>query len=44
MFNAISQVVTVTWLGLRTIGQRLGSSLATVSALVRCSTLNTTAG
>lgn len=30
MFNAISQVATVTWLGLRTIGQRLGSSLATV--------------
>ena len=28
MFNAISQVGTVTWLGLRTIGQRLGSSLA----------------
>ncbi|MFL6292030.1 MAG: ABC transporter permease [Thermoanaerobaculia bacterium] len=30
MFNALSQVATVTWLGLRTIGQRLGSSLATV--------------
>jgi putative ABC transport system permease protein len=30
MFNAISQVGTVTWLGLRTIGQRLGSSLATI--------------
>jgi putative ABC transport system permease protein len=30
MFNAISQVATVTWLGLRTLGQRLGASLATV--------------
>lgn len=30
MFNALSQVATVTWLGLRTVGQRLGSSLATV--------------
>jgi putative ABC transport system permease protein len=30
MLNALSQVVTVTWLGLRTVGQRLGSSLATV--------------
>ena len=30
MFNTLSQVVTVTWLGLRTVGQRLGSSLATV--------------
>lgn len=30
MLNAFSQVGTVTWLGLRTIGQRLGSSLATV--------------
>lgn len=30
MFNALSQVATVTWLGLRTIGQRLGSSLATI--------------
>jgi putative ABC transport system permease protein len=30
MFNALSQIATVTWLGLRTIGQRLGSSLATV--------------
>ena len=30
MFNSISQVGTVTWLGLRTIGQRLGSSLATI--------------
>lgn len=30
MFNALSQVATVSWLGLRTIGQRLGSSLTTV--------------
>lgn len=30
MLNWISQIFTVTWLGLRTIGQRLGSSLATV--------------
>ncbi|HWM89902.1 MAG TPA: ABC transporter permease [Thermoanaerobaculia bacterium] len=30
MFNALSQVATVTWLGLRTVGQRLGSSLATI--------------
>jgi putative ABC transport system permease protein len=30
MSNALSQVATVTWLGLRTLGQRLGSSLATV--------------
>lgn len=30
MLNWISQIFTVTWLGLRTVGQRLGSSLATV--------------
>ena len=30
MFNWFSQVATVTWLGLRTVGQRLGSSLATI--------------